>query len=142
MVGARRPAGIVVVLGAGGARGVAHAAVLRALQAARVPIEGLVGCSVGAIVAAMYAACGMEPDEMLQAARRLNAASLFTFALSRWRLPLLSRAVSRRSGDIPAHLERLGESTFDRLHHGVRRLGVLTFDLRQRKEVLVVGGPE
>jgi NTE family protein len=135
-------AGLTVVLGAGGARGVAHAAVLRGLRRANVPVDALVGCSVGAIVAAMYAACGMEPDEMLEASRRLNAASLFAFALSRWRIPLLSGAASSRSGDIPGHLDRLGGATFERLHHGVRRLGVLTFDLRRRQEVLVAGGPD
>src|SRR2546426_7385615 len=134
-------AGTVLVLGAGGARGVAHAAVLRALRAARVPIDAIVGCSVGAIVGAMHAAAGMEPDEMLEAARRLNAASLFAFALSRWRVPVLSRAASRHAGAIPGYLERLERSSFDRLHHGVRRLGVLTFDLKSREEVFFLGGP-
>ena len=134
-------AGIVLVLGAGGARGVAHAAVLRALRAARVPIDAIVGCSVGAIVGAMHAAAGMEPDEMLEAARRLNAASLFAFALSRWRVPVLSRAATRQAGAIPGYLERLARASFERLHHGVRRLGVLTFDLKSREEVFVLGGP-
>src|SRR6185295_7581755 len=84
---------------------------------------------------------GMDADEMLQAARRLNAGSLLAFALSRWRLPVLSRAASRRAGAIPGYLERLDAASFERLHHGVRRLGVLTFDLRTREELFVVGGP-
>jgi len=137
-----RPAsGIVLVLGAGGARGVAHAAVLRRLRAANVPIEAIVGCSVGAIVAAMHAAVGMHPDEMLEASRRLDASSLFAFALSRWRVPWLSRAASARAGAIPGYLDRLERASFEQLHHGVRRLGILTFDLRSREEMLVVGGP-
>jgi len=133
--------GITLVLGAGGARGVAHAAVLRALRAARVPIDAIVGSSVGAIVGAMHAAAGMEPDEMLQAARRLSAGSLFAFALSRWRVPVLSRAAARHAGAIPGFLDRLERASFDRLHHGVRRLGVLTFDLKTREVVFVLGGP-
>jgi NTE family protein len=137
----RPSSGIVLVLGAGGTRGVAHAGVLRRLRAANVPIDAIVGCSVGAIVAAMHAAVGMPPDEMLEASRRLNAASLFAFALSRWRLPWVSRAASGRAGAIPGHLARLERASFERLYHGVRRLGILTFDLRSREEVFVVGGP-
>jgi NTE family protein len=120
---------------------VAHAAVLRRLRAAGVPIDAIVGCSVGAIVGAMHAAVGMHPDEMLEASRRLSASSLFAFALSRWRIPWLSRAASARAGAIPGYLERLERASFELLHHGVRRLGVLTFDLRSREEVFVVGGP-
>src|SRR2546425_4522816 len=134
-------AGTVLVLGAGGARGVAHAAVLRAAGAARVPIDAIIGCSVGAIVGAMHAAAGMEPDEMLQAATRLNAASLFAFALSRWRVPVLSGAAPRQAGAIPGYLSGLEHASFERLHHGVRRLGVLTFDLKSRDEVFILGGP-
>lgn len=134
-------AGITLVLGAGGARGVAHAAVLRALHAARIPIDAIVGCSVGAIVAAMHAAAGMHPDEMIQASRRLRPASLLAFALSRWKIPVLSRAASRHAGAIPGYLERLEKASFERLHHGVRRLGILAFDLRTREELFVLGGP-
>ncbi|MBI1950197.1 MAG: patatin-like phospholipase family protein [Acidobacteria bacterium] len=133
--------GVTLVLGAGGARGVAHAAVLRRLRREAVPIDAIVGCSVGAIVGAMYAAVGMDPDEMLLAARRLTAGSLLAFALSRWRVPGLSEAAGRRAGAIPEYLERLDGATFGRLHHNVRRLGVLTFDIVRREEVFALGGP-
>lgn len=132
---------ITLVLGAGGARGVAHAAVLRSLRREGIAIDAILGCSVGAIVGGMYAAVGMEPDEMLQASRRLTAGSLLAFALSRWRLPGLSAAAGRRAGAIPEYLARLDAASFERLHHGVRRLGVLTFDLVRREEVLALGGP-
>jgi len=136
------PSEIALVLGAGGARGVAHAAVLRSLRAAGVPIDVIVGCSVGAIVAAMHAAVGMDPDEMIAASRRLHPQALFAFALSRWRVPWISRAASARAGAIPEYLERLDRSSFAALHHGVRRLGILTFDLRSLEELFVVGGPD
>ena len=136
------PDPIALVLGAGGARGVAHAAVLRSLRRERVPIDTIVGCSVGAIVGAMYAAVGMDPDEMLEASRRLTPLSLLAFALSRWRLPFASRAALRHSGAIPGYLERLDRASFEHLHHGVRRLGVLVFDLLRREELLVLGGPD
>jgi predicted acylesterase/phospholipase RssA/CRP-like cAMP-binding protein len=45
-----------VVLSGGGARGFAHAGVLRALAAAAIPVDAIAGSSMGAIVAALYAA--------------------------------------------------------------------------------------
>ena len=132
---------ITLVFGVGGACGVAHAAVLRSLRREGISIDAILGCSVGAIVGGMYAAVGMEPDEMLQASRRLTAGSLLAFALSRWRVPGLSAAAGRRAGAIPEYLARLDAASFERLHHGVRRLGVLTFDLMRREEVLALGGP-
>jgi len=133
--------GIVLVLGAGGTRGPAHAGVLRRLRAEGIPLEVIVGCSVGAIVAAMYAAVGMEPDEMIDAARSIGPASLLGFALSRWRIPVVSAAALSRAAGIPGHLERLDRASFQTLCHGVRRLGILVYDLTRRLELLAYGGP-
>src|SRR2546428_314826 len=106
MTATNPPAGIVLALGAGGARGVAHAAVLRGLRAARVPIDAIRGCRGGAMGGAGHAGAGMEPEEMLQAATRLNAASFFAFALSGGGVPVLSGAASRHAGAIPGYLSR------------------------------------
>ena len=132
--------GITVVLGAGGTRGIALAAVLRRLEQERIPVDTIIGCSVGAIVGAAYAGLGMTPDEMIDAARELRPWSLACFALSRWRVPFLRRPATRWAGAIPGYVERLHRAHFDRLHHGVRRLGILTYDLRRREELLVYGG--
>lgn len=134
------PARLAVVLGAGGARGVAHAAVLRRLHAGGLLPDALLGCSVGGIVAAMYAGVGLDPDGLLQGARRLDAGGLLAYALSRWRIPFLSERALRRAGAIPEYLERLERATFARLHHGVEWLGILAFDLGAREEVLFLGG--
>ena len=48
-----RPIGLA--LGGGGARGLAHIGVLKALETYRVPIDILTGSSIGAVVGAMYA---------------------------------------------------------------------------------------
>lgn len=48
-----------VVLGGGGARGIAHLGVLSVLQQAQIPIDMLAGTSFGAVVAALYA---LDPD--------------------------------------------------------------------------------
>jgi NTE family protein len=58
----RRPK-IGLVLGGGGARGAAHAGVLKVLEENRVPIDFIVGTSMGSIVGGLYAA-GYSADEI------------------------------------------------------------------------------
>ncbi len=41
-------------MGAGGARGLAHIGVVRALEESRIPVDGIVGVSFGSIVGALY----------------------------------------------------------------------------------------
>lgn len=52
-----------LVLGGGGALGLAHIGVLKVLEENRVPIDYIGGTSMGSIIAGLYA-CGMSPDEM------------------------------------------------------------------------------
>ena len=59
---AERPK-IALVLSGGGARGIAHVGVLKVLEEARVPVDCVVGTSMGAIVGGA-AATGMSPAEM------------------------------------------------------------------------------
>src|SRR6056297_1858262 len=59
---------IVLVLGGGGARGLAHIGVLRALQEAGLRVRAIAGCSMGGIVGAFHAA-GYTPDEMEEVGR-------------------------------------------------------------------------
>ncbi len=54
---------IGLVLGGGGARGAAHIGVLRELERMRIPIDAIVGTSMGAIVGGLYAA-GMTVAEL------------------------------------------------------------------------------
>lgn len=54
-----------LVLGGGGARGGAHIAVLRELERQQIPIDLIVGTSIGAFVGGMYAQ-GRSPDEIEQ----------------------------------------------------------------------------
>jgi NTE family protein len=46
---------VALVLGSGGVRGMAHVGVLEVLEKAGIPIDLIVGCSAGSIVAALYA---------------------------------------------------------------------------------------
>jgi len=59
--GARPPSGrkVVLALGGGGARGFSHLGVVKRLVASGVPIDSIVGTSIGAVVGAVYA---LDPD--------------------------------------------------------------------------------
>ncbi|NVO20433.1 MAG: patatin-like phospholipase family protein [Bacteroidetes bacterium] len=54
---------VAVVLSGGGAKGVSHIGVLKALEEAQVPIDYIAGTSMGAIIGGLYAA-GYSPVEM------------------------------------------------------------------------------
>jgi NTE family protein len=59
---------IALVLSGGGARGFAHVGVLRVLERLRVPVDMIVGASMGAVVGGAYAA-GRSADELERFAR-------------------------------------------------------------------------
>lgn len=56
---------IGLVLGGGGAKGIAHVGVLKVLEEMRIPIDFVAGTSMGSIVGGFYAA-GMSPEEIQQ----------------------------------------------------------------------------
>jgi len=53
-----------LVLSGGGAPGIAHIGVLKALEENEIPIDYITGTSIGALVGGLYAS-GMSPDEMI-----------------------------------------------------------------------------
>jgi len=86
--------GLGVVLSGGGARGFAHIGVLRALQAARLPIDAIGATSIGAIVGAGWAA-GWSYEEMMDRFRRSFVDSN---PLGDYTLPFVSLVAGRRVG--------------------------------------------
>ena len=72
---AHRPR-IGLVLGGGGARGGAHVGVLKALKELRIPIDYIVGTSMGSIVGGLYAS-GMSVAEIEQEMRAMDWKDLF-----------------------------------------------------------------
>ncbi len=60
-----------LVLGGGGARGAAHIGVLKELERLRVPIDAIVGTSMGAIVGGLYAS-GMSVEELEETVSALD----------------------------------------------------------------------
>lgn len=59
---------VAVVLGGGGARGMAHIGVLKVLEEAGIPIDIVAGTSIGSIVGGLYA-IGYSPDEIARMVR-------------------------------------------------------------------------
>ena len=53
-----------LVMSGGGARGLAHIGVIKALEENGIPIDYVAGTSMGAIVASLYS-MGFTPDEMI-----------------------------------------------------------------------------
>jgi NTE family protein len=67
---------IALVLSGGGARGLAHIGVLKVLEEMRVPIDCVVGTSMGALVGGIYAS-GISPNAMEQAIVKNDLGALF-----------------------------------------------------------------
>ncbi|WP_298609719.1 patatin-like phospholipase family protein [uncultured Thiothrix sp.] len=67
---------IGLVLGGGGAAGVAHVGVLKVLEEQGVPIDVIAGTSMGAIVGSLYAA-GYKADELEKVVKELDWPGLF-----------------------------------------------------------------
>jgi NTE family protein len=69
---------VALVLGGGSARGFAHVGVISVLEEAQVPIELVVGTSVGSLVGGLYAS-GLGGARLEEAARDLQRGDFFDF---------------------------------------------------------------
>jgi NTE family protein len=120
---------IAVVLSAGGLRGAAHVGVLRQLIRHGIPVDAIVGVSAGAVIAAYYAAVGLDVDELIADAEKFRGRHLLTYSLNVHLDYRFERALGPWCGVIPDRLRQLERASFDRLHHGVQRLGIACHDL-------------
>jgi NTE family protein len=75
-----------LVLGGGGARGIAHIGVLKMLEELRIPVDCIAGTSMGSIIGGLYAS-GMTPDQMSAAVQRIDWPKAFTDGPPRADLP-------------------------------------------------------
>lgn len=83
-----------LVLGGGGARGIAHVGVLKMLQELHVPVDCVAGTSMGSIIGGLYAA-GMTPEEMTEAVQRIDWPAAFTDGPPRADLPFRTKQQQR-----------------------------------------------
>ena len=66
-----------LVLSGGGARGIAHIGVLKALEEMQVPIDCIAGTSMGAVVGGLYAS-GYTPEQIEALVRNMDWDAAFT----------------------------------------------------------------
>jgi NTE family protein len=123
------PVCIGIVLSAGGLRGAAHLGVLRRLVRHGIPVEVMVGASAGAIIAAYYAAVGLSVHEMIEQAPLFRGRHILMHGLTLRSHASLKPYLRRFCGIIPQRLEQLETASFTRLHHGIKRLGIVCHDI-------------
>jgi len=83
-----------LVLSGGGARGMAHVGVLRVLERERIPVDCVVGTSMGAVVGSLYAS-GMSAGEIEKAVRDMDWKSMFDDAGDRRLYPIRRKQEDR-----------------------------------------------
>jgi len=122
-----------IVLSGGGLRGAAHLGVLRRIVRHRIPIDVMVGVSAGAIIAAYYAAVGLTVHEMIGEAPVFRGRHLIMHGLTLRVHAAVKPCLRRFCGIIPERLAQLERASFETLHHGVERLGIVCHDLISNK---------
>ena len=118
-----RPA-IALALSGGGARGLAQIGVLRALEEAQLPIVGIAGASMGAIIGGLCAA-GYSAAQLDSIVKAVDWVSLFSDAPSRTQL-LLSQKDNRPRSFLTIHFHGLKPNLPSAMTGGQRLVRVLT----------------
>jgi NTE family protein len=96
---------IALVLGGGGARGAAHVGVIKALEEMRVPVDYIVGTSMGALVGGLYAS-GMSSDELTALMSDIDWANMFSDKARRQDRPYRRK----RDDDLGLYAAKIGLS--------------------------------
>lgn len=85
---------IGLVLGGGGARGIAHIGVLKTLEELRIPVDCIAGTSMGSIIGGLYAS-GMTPEKMSETVQHIDWPKAFTDGPPRADLPFRTKQEQR-----------------------------------------------
>ena len=117
---------ISLVLGSGGARGLAHIGVIRYLEANGYQIKSVSGCSAGALIGGVY--CAGKLDEFEEWVRAINKLDMVRLLDISWRGPGFFR------GDkfINALVELVGEQNIEDLPI---KFTAIAADIKNEKEV-------
>lgn len=94
---------LALALSGGGARGFAHIGVLEALEESGIPIDGIAGTSIGAIVGGLYAS-GYSIADLEEMTRSFEWSEILQNAPTRKSLPL-SRKGSESTSILEVHFE-------------------------------------
>lgn len=105
---------VAVVLSGGGARGLSHIGVLKVLEREKVPVDLVVGTSVGALVGALYAA-GIPLTDIERMSREVGWDTLTDVSTSGLVRLLVSETLLSSKKTEEYLIRQLGEKTFDQL---------------------------
>jgi len=133
---------IALVLGSGGFRGPAHVGVLERLVELGVPIDTMIGCSVGSVIAAFYASVGLPVEGLIEHAFGVRPLGVIGHAISLRSQGRVGRYFERWSHPVTSRLELLEGRDWNTFHHGVRRLGFLMHDRVRGERIFAVTGRE
>ncbi len=123
---------IGIALGGGGARGFAHIGVLRVLEQEKIPVDVVLGTSVGALIGALYADSGRVLDaEFL--ATEVGKEDFFDFGA----LPIFSGGLAKGEGIEAFLTAHLRHSTFESMPV---RFGAVATELRTGRTVVFEQG--
>ena len=84
-----------LVLSGGGARGIAHIGVLRGFEKYNIPIDLIVGTSIGSVIGGYYAA-GFSVDQLEESMRAINWDDIFSDQTERQHLFVGQKVISDR----------------------------------------------
>lgn len=123
---------ISLVLGSGGARGLAHIGVIRCLEAHGFDIRYISGCSIGALIGGIYAAGKLDVyADWVTALERRDVLRLLDWSLSREALFSGERLISELR-------ELIGEQQIEELPVGFTAVAT---ELEEEREVWLNRGP-
>jgi NTE family protein len=126
---------IGLVLGGGGARGLAHIGVLRVLEREQIPIACVAGTSIGGLIGAVYAA-GMSLDDLTA---EVDHISKFTEFLRLMDVNISTQGISIKGARIYDYIAGLlgARLTFADLQ---RPLAMVAVDIYTGRQVVIQGG--
>ena len=128
---------IVLVLGGGGARGLAHIGVLRVFEEEGIPIDEIVGVSVGALIGALYAS-GISVDDIEKMAGDIGWSKLSDYSKTAM-VSLILRDELLSSNGMEAYLnKRIGDKYFSDLNIP---FSCVATDIRTGERVVFREGP-
>ncbi len=123
---------VSLVLGSGGARGLAHIGVIRRLEESGARIEAIAGCSMGALVGGIYAAGKLDDyQEWVSSLEQTDVLSLIDWTLSGGGLIKGRKIIAKLS-------ELVGELNIEDLDIDFT---AVTVDIDQGREIWLDRGP-
>ena len=134
------PPRLALVLGAGGVKGVAHIGILEVLHQAGIIPDLLVGCSVGAIIGALYAD-KKDPSKLYDFVRQVVPSRSYSY--KSFGLPYLRKGISGQGIFSTARMQQilakeLHAKTFEELQIPLR---IVATELNTGKLALFSSGP-